>query len=314
MTRGPQIVGDIWFNTPRPLTPEDLNGRVVLVDFWTYSCVNCIRTIPYLAKWWERYKNLPFFIIGIHTPEFEFEKNPRNVEEAMKKLGVEWPVVLDNDYKNWHNFANHYWPAKYLLDQNGYIIYEHYGEGAYGETERRIQETLRGDSAIKNFPPVFEEEGGGGVCFIHTPELYCGYLRGNIANRGGYHIDHLGNYTKPDEIPMNSIALLGQFNAQPEYVESFLPGAELDVRFQGTEVNLVMAPANSFGIVSISFNGETLPGEIQGADVDQGDVIISKPRMYNLIKSSKPLSGLLSVKAKESNFKAYAFTFLGECN
>lgn len=134
--QSPEIVGDVWLGS-KPFTKEDLKGKLVLVDFWTYSCVNCLRTIPYLKMWRDEYKDKGFLIIGIHTPEFDFEKNPKNVEKAIKDLGVGWPVVMDNEYINWNNFANHYWPAKYLVDKTGKIVYTHFGEGAYGETEQK---------------------------------------------------------------------------------------------------------------------------------------------------------------------------------
>lgn len=310
--RTPIIIGNKWFNTPHPITPEEIEGRVVLVDFWTYSCVNCLRTLPYLKKWWERYRFLNFLIIGIHTPEFEFEKNPKNVEQAILDLEIEWPVVLDNEYTNWNNFANHYWPAKYLLDQNGYIVYEHFGEGNYAETETKIQEYLKKEFGEHSFPPIQRDEHAhGGFCAVATPELYLGYHRGRIANKEGFHEDHIGHYVKPDLVPVNSFALAGDFEAGAEYVESVAPRSTIYLHFQGTEVNLVMEPSNSFSIVSLKLNGESIKPEIMGKDVDQGDVIISNARMYNLIKSNMPISGTLSIEAKESDFKAYAFTFSG---
>jgi len=309
--RTPIISGDTWFNTPHPITPEDLNGRVVLVDFWTYSCVNCLRTIPYLRTWWERYKDLPFFIIGVHTPEFEFEKDPANVERALKELGVEWPVVLDNDYVNWNNFANHYWPAKYLLDQNGYIVYEHFGEGGYGETEAKIQEYLRKNFGDRSFPPVVAEHGDGGYCFRATPEIYCGHLRGSLANTGGYHVDHIGHYIEPEEIPLHSIALAGDWDARSEHVESIVSDSTIYLHFQATEVNVVLAPVDNLSVVEVKLNGKELLPEVAGKDVDRGDVIVSGPRMYNLVKSDQPIEAILTLRAKESNFRAYAFTFSG---
>jgi thiol-disulfide isomerase/thioredoxin len=310
--RSPQIIGNIWLNTPQPITPEELNGKVVLVDFFTYSCVNCIRTIPFLREWWKRYKDLNFLMVGIHTPEFEFEKDPENVAKALKDFGIDWPVVLDNDYTNWRNFANHYWPAKYLFDQNGYITYHHFGEGAYRETEKKIQDLLKEDFGERSFPPTTKEEGQGGYCMLSTPELYCGYLRGRISNKEGYHEDHLGLYQiKEGDIEKNTIALRGSFNAQPEYVESF-DGATLLVNFTATEVNLVLAPAVAeLAAVNIMLDDKPVQLEIAGSDLSESDVIITKPRMYNLIKSDKPISGILGISSKESNFRAYAFTFSG---
>lgn len=313
MIHQPEIIGSEWLNTPQPLTPEEMNGRVILVDFFTYSCANCLRTIPHLRQWWERYKNLHFLIIGVHTPEFDFEKDRVKVATALKDLHVDWPVVLDNDFINWHNFANHYWPAKYLFDQNGYLFYEHYGEGKYTETEQKIQELLRKDFGEKGLPPIkAAAEETGGFCTIPSPELYCGYIRGRLANRAGYHEDHLGFYDiDENDLPMDQIALKGNFDARGEYVESF-DGSSLLVNFRGTEVNLVMEP--SFGdlaAIGLEFNGQPVQKEIAGADVDQSDVIVSESRLYNLLTSNQPITGILKIKAKKSNFRAYAFTFSG---
>lgn len=310
MIKIPQIIGETWLNTAHPVTPEELNGRVVLVDFFSYSCVNCIRTIPYLKKIWDRYKHLNFFLIGIHTPEFEFEKDGENVGTALVDLGVNWPIVLDNEYVNWNNFANHYWPAEYLTDQDGFVVYEHFGEGGYENLERKIQELLDKDFGDKSLPAILPERIGES-CVKPTPETYCGYRRGKIINEGGYHLDHIANYIKPKMILPNSVALSGQFEATPEYVESLVDSSTLFIDFVGTEVNLVIEPSDDLAIIELKIDDEDLPREAMGIDVDQGDVIVTRPRMYNLIKSKKPISGILSIKAKESNFRAYAFTFSG---
>jgi len=305
------IEGNIWFNTPHPIAPEELNGKVVLVDFWTYSCVNCIRTVPFLQEIWKKYRQYDFFIIGIHTPEFEFEKSPVNVELALERFDIHWPIVLDNDYINWNHFANHYWPAKYLIDQNGYIVYEHFGEGGYRETEEKIQEELKRDFGTQEFPPLTKYEGSGGYCTIPTPERYLGFSRGFITNAGGYHEDHIGHYLLPAIIPQNSIALKGEFTAKPEYIESFGDGGEIVINFNGTEVNLVMAPVESFAVIHVELDGQDVPDDLAGEDMDKSDVVVSESRMYSLIVSSIPINGMLKIKPQESNIKAYAFTFSG---
>jgi|GEM_PF-301335 len=310
MIKAPQIVGNIWLNTPRPLTPEEFDGRIVLYDFFTFSCVNCLKTIPYLERWWSKYKHLPFFIIGIHTPEFEFEKSRLKVKTALDNLGITWPVILDNEYINWQNFANHYWPAKYLANGNGRIIYEHYGEGNYEETEREIQRVLY-SLGEKNLPPIEKTDfTKGGYCSPATPELYCGYLRGKLANKGGYHSDHLGNYKFPIEFPKNTIALSGEFNATAEYVESFACDSALAVNFEGTEVNLVFEPAfDELAVAEVKFNGQTIPAEISGQDVDDGDIILTESRMYNLLRSSQSKTGILSIRAKKAISKRTLLLF-----
>ncbi len=322
MVRQPAIVGEFWFNT-EPLKPEDLAGKVVLVDFWTYSCVNCLQTLPYLKRWWERYREGSFVLIGIHTPEFEFEKDPKNVERAIRGLGVTWPVVLDNAYVNWNAFANRYWPAKYLVDPKGRIVYSHFGEGAYAETEREIQRLLRERDPAVVLPPITaDEHSHGGVCFVPTPETYCGYLRGRLANAGGYQQDRVAEYRAPEGIPDDSIALDGKFLARPEYVESAGPEAALLLRFRATEVNVVLRPSSAkasdgepvgaSAIVEVTLEGKPLPAEIRGREVSgSGEANVKNPALYNLLKSKMPVEGTLAVRAKRGNSQAYAFTFSG---
>lgn len=298
--RLPEIVGETWFNS-NPLKPKNLEGKAVLIDFWTYSCVNCQRTLPYLKKWWKNYKDRGFLLIGIHAPEFEFEKDPKNVGQAIKDLGVEWPVVLDNNHLNWDNFSNHYWPAKYLADKNGNIVYTHFGEGAYEETEKKIQELLKGSEKEMPLPPISaSEHEHGQVCFIPTPETYCGYGRGRLSNPRSYQEDQVANYQKPEEIPNDSIALSGKFQATEEYVESKEEGATLFLRFRATEVNLVLHPVGSKAVVEVILDGKTL-----------GEITIEKPTLYNLLKTKDLAEGVLGIRAKEGSFQAYAFTFSG---
>ncbi len=299
MTRLPQIVGQTWFNSGT-LGPSDLKGKVVLVDFWTYSCVNCQRTLPYLRQWWQKYQDMDFVLIGIHTPEFEFEKDPKNVEAAIQDLGITWPVVLDNNQVNWQNFANHYWPAKYLADKTGKIVYTHFGEGSAVETERVIQKLLQSQGGAK-FPKLEEHEHShGNVCFVPTPETYCGYSRGRLFNPEGYQTDQVANYEFPGLLPPNSLALSGKFFAASEYVESAEKGATIFLHFRATEVNLVMRPVEDSAIVEFFFNDQKVK-----------DLNITKPTLYNFLKSQGLLEGILAVRAKVGNFQAYAFTFSG---
>lgn len=308
--RIPEIVGNVWFGS-KPFTKEDLKGKVILVDFWTYSCVNCLRTIPYLKMWWEEYKDKGFLIIGIHTPEFDFEKDPKNVEKAIKELGIGWPVVMDNNYTNWNNFANHYWPAKYLVDKNAKIVYEHFGEGAYEEIEQRIRSLLGLKTGEEKALEIGEHKHAK-VCFIATPEIYCGYLRGRIDNKEGYQKDVVAQYTSPEVLQEDSIALSGSFLATSEFVESQDPTSTLILCFHATEVNLVLAPQGTKITIEVFFNEQPLGQEIMGKDVEERErITVTTERLYNLLKSRQPLSGVLEIRAEEGNFRAYAFTFSG---
>ncbi|RJQ25970.1 hypothetical protein C4577_04455 [Candidatus Parcubacteria bacterium] len=309
MERMPNVVGNIWINST-PLTEKDFKNKVVLIDFWAYTCVNCLKTIPYLKKWWKKYKDKDFLIIGIHTPEFEFEKREDNVKKAIDKLEIEWPVVLDNDYNNWNNFANHYWPAKYLTDKQGYIIYTHFGEGAYHETEDKIQELIGEKTKKKGIKAV--EHVHGQVCFIPTPELYCGYSRGRLSSPQTYTEDIAADYKMPPVIDKDSIALMGKFLARPEYVESCETDSILYVQFHGTEVNLVMEPVEKEAKVQIFFDNQILLNKTRGKDLDKfGIVNLREAKMYNFLRSSDMVLGLLGIRAEKGNFRAYAFTFSG---
>lgn len=321
MTRAPKIIGDTWFNS-RPLSLDDFKGKVVLYDFWTYSCVNCRRTLPYLRQWWERYKDKDFILLGIHTPEFEFEKDPQNVEQAIKDLRVTWPVVMDNDYVNWNNFTNHFWPAKYLADKDGKIVYSHFGEGGYKKTESKIREVLKLEDVNDVSEMVKKEhehlsaealaKAGGSVCFPATPETYCGYERGSLANKEGYQRDTETDYVKPDNINDGEIGLFGKFVAHKEYIESVNVGAEISLRFHATEVNLVLHAADKEAVAEVNFEGESPTGDVFGHDVSKArEVNILKPTMYNLLRSHGLMDGTLTIKAKEGAFRAYAFTFSG---
>jgi len=305
----PRIVSNNWFNS-EALTPEALQGKIVLADFWTYSCINCLRTLPHLREWWSRYRDKEFVMIGIHAPEFEFEKDPVNVARALEESGVDWPVALDNDYVNWHNFANHYWPAKYMSDREGRIVYEHFGEGAYDKTERKIQELISENPAIGPLPeikPVSSPE-----CFRATPETYCGYTRGILNNPGGYIYEREADYDPPRNIRDDSIALDGRFLARREYVESAEPGATLLLSFKATEVNLVLRGMDGGASARVLLDGQVPDQSVLGSDLDgKAQVDITEPRMYNLLKSDRQLSGVLSFQALDGEYQAYAFTFSG---
>ena len=217
--------GGTWLNS-EPLDIEDLRGKVVLVDFWTYSCINCQRTFPYLRAWWNKYKDRGLVIVGVHSPEFEFEKDTENVREATQKYGVAWPVVQDNDFVIWRAYKNHFWPHKYLVDQEGKIVYDRIGEGAYEETERRIQELLGiADVAVTQEP----QTGSVGFGMGQTPELYV-----NTKGRGS---GHLGT-------GRNRVELLGDWQVAGDF-SSAGKGARLRLDFKASEVNLVMSAPDS---------------------------------------------------------------------
>jgi thiol-disulfide isomerase/thioredoxin len=313
MAKLPKIEGRVWIG-PEIVNLDELDGKVILVDFWTYSCVNCLRTLPYLREWYRKYKDEGLVIIGIHAPEFEFEKDPKNVEVAIKKYNVTWPVLLDNEHLNWENFANEFWPAKYLADGKGNIVYAHSGEGAYSETEHKIRELLGIKNPDEN--EAWEKEAHmhhSERCGIATPETYCGYLRGWIGNQLGYAEDTEESYKQDENSDEGKIQLNGPFFAAGEYVESRAPNANISLACHGTEINLVLSRSGkNDAVVDILWNGKPLPKDIRAGDVaEDGTVTISHSGLYHLMKAEKEMSGVIEVRAKTGNFRAYAFTFSG---
>ena len=311
MTKLPEINGHVWIGTD-PITLDSLADKVVLVDFWTYSCVNCLRTLPHLKEWHEKYKDDGLVIIGIHTPEFEFEQSPENVKEAVLRLGIKWPVVLDNDFENWDAFENKYWPAKYLADREGNIVYTHFGEGGYKETEEKIRELLGLPKENADSGPRAGVTEIGAICSIATAEAYCGYMRGNIANELGYGEDQEEDYKQNPESKEGEVNLNGKFFVAHEYAESREDGVTLSLKLRGTEVNLVMAPAKGETVVEILWNGKSVPKELQGKDISEGGrLTVNRSDMFNLLKSKTPIEGTVTIRAEKGNFRAYAFTFSG---
>ncbi len=309
----PEIVGDIWYNS-QPLRPEHLKDKVVLVNFWAYSCVKSKRILPRLREWWTRYRSFDFLLVGIHTPEFGFEKDPENVAQAINDFRVEWPVVVDSDYQNWKTFANQHWPSNYLFDQNGELVFRQFGEEKFAETEVAIQETLKKTRQDIPFPEVeFDGHWHEDTCFVPTQDIYCGYARGRLDNSSGYNLDMPYHYSVSNGVSRNSIALLGSFVARPEYAESVEEDATLLVHFRAMEVNLVMKSVGQPGArLKLMFDGKQIPEHVKGDDVSEsGEIVITKPALYNLLRSATPLEGILSITAKQGNFQAYTFTFSG---
>src|SRR5947209_2051430 len=200
--RAPEI-GRVWLNSP-PLSLRQLRGRAVLIDFWDYTCVNCIRTLPYVQAWHQRYAEKGLVAIGVHTPEFTFAQYESNVERGVREFGLTYPIVIDTNYELWKAFANKYWPAKYLIDKEGYIRHAHFGEGAYSETEAAIQDLLREVNPTVRLPalmkPVRESDAPGAICYRPTPELYLGHKRGRIGNPNGFAADRSNDYSFLGEI------------------------------------------------------------------------------------------------------------------
>lgn len=271
-----------WLNS-EPLSLSRLRGKVVLVDFWTYTCINCIRTLPYLRQWHEKYKDKGLIIVGVHTPEFEFEKNPDNVTSAMKEYGIEYPVVQDNDYTIWRSYSNRYWPAKYLIDKNGVIRYTHFGEGEYDETEAMIQTLLEETGTTVDMPinnPTYQ-------IYSRTPELYFGSSR----YEPGF------------------MTFTGNWQESQEFRTGAPPSTSFTLEFEAKDVYLVMGPERNLGKVQLELDGQPVTQEVAGADVTNSQVEVVGQQTYHLISLSQPGKHTLTVTVIESLIEFFAFTF-----
>lgn len=291
----PEFISGQWLNS-NPLSMSSLKGKVVLVDFWTYTCINCIRTLPALTSWHAKYKDKGLVIVGIHTPEFAFERSKENVESAMKMYGISYPVLQDNDYENWNAYGNRYWPAKYLIDASGRIRYTHFGEGAYEETEKKIQELLL-ENGVKQLDSIQEEKTQGTLFQGRTPELYLGSSRTE------------GRVDVVDDMPLHSYVLSGQWTITDEYARSS-PDSSLTLHFQGNEVNLVMSPLKKGDRVKIYLDDQVVDETLSGTDVRNGIVTLDMERLYNIIRLPEhSRSSILRLEFLDGATECYAFTF-----
>ena len=306
-----------WLNSA-PLRVADLSGKVVLVDFWTYTCINWLRTLAYVRAWADRYADRGLVVVGVHTPEFPFEGEIDNVRVAAESLRVDYPIALDSDYAIWRAFNNMYWPAVYIADAEGRIRYHHFGEGEYDECEWVIQELLREagrehveDDVVSVVPDGFEAQADWAS--LGSPESYLGYEQGHgFASPGGAELDRRHSYTAPDALRLNTWALSGDWTVAAR--ASVLDGADgrLAFRFHARDVNLVLAPPGQGTAVPfrVFLDGEP-PGGAHGLDVDeQGNGVVVQPRLYQLIRERRPIvDRTIEITFLAPGAGAYVFTF-----
>jgi thiol-disulfide isomerase/thioredoxin len=289
----------VWLNS-EPLTADGLRGRVVLVDIWTYSCVNWLRTLPYLRAWDERYRDRGLVIVGVHAPEFGFERDLDNVRRAAGELGVGYPVVIDNDFAIWRSFDNHYWPALYLVDGDGRVRFHHFGEGAYEEIERAIQQLVGVDEET-----VRVDAGGVAEAAdwdtLGSPETYLGDARGERRSDGS-----------ADGLALNQWALAGEWSVGDEAAVLEAAGGSIAYRFQARDLNLVLAPPASGAPVrfAVKLDGQP-PGDAHGVDVDDsGEGAVAEPRMYQLVRHRGAVAQRdFEITFLDPGVRAYVFTF-----
>ncbi len=299
------IVGGQWLNS-EPLKLSDLKGKVVLVDFWTYTCINCIRTLPYIEKWYEKYKDNGFVVIGVHTPEFEFEKDSNNVKKAISDFKLTYPIMQDNKYATWNAYANRYWPAHYLIDKDGVIRDTKFGEGDYDETEKNIQALLtEAGSSVTNTVdnPTYRIEA-------QTPETYIGYGRSeSFVSFSDLHRDQKYDYVSPSSIPQNYFGLSGNWIIGKEEAQAFA-GSTLTLSFKAKNVYLVMRPKDKEeGHVKVYVDGTVILKKDAGEDVQDGVIEVDSDRLYTLVKLENSQSHQLKLEFEDSNVEVYAFTF-----
>ncbi|QZN82729.1 cytochrome c biogenesis protein DipZ [Stenotrophomonas sp. DR822] len=309
-----------WLNSP-PLSREQLHGKVVLIDFWTYSCINCLRAMPFVHEWAQRYRDHGLVVIGVHTPEFAFERDPRNVMKAVQQLKVQYPVALDNQYAIWRAFNNRYWPAHYFVDAQGNIRGHQFGEGNYAHSEQVIRRLLV-EAGQTDLPPPADPAAADlqGVATqadmgnLRSPETYLGHARAEqFASPGGQRADAAFGYTLPSTLALNQWGLSGQWRVNDEAAQLQQAGGRIAFQFHARDLHLVLAPGEDGKPVRfrVLLDGKPLPAADAGADVAaDGTGTVNEHRLYQLIRQRGPISPhRFEIEFLDAGVQAYAFTF-----
>lgn len=306
-----------WINS-KPLTAKQLKGKVVLVDFWTYSCINCLRALPYIRAWADKYKDSGLVVIGVHTPEFGFEKEMVKVQKAIQKYGITYPVALDSDHNIWDAFHNEYWPAHYFIDINGHVRHEHFGEGNYAQSEQWIQELLRERKAgaMPSGTVSVEAQGveaAADMGEIRSPETYIGYDRAdNFASMGGIKSDAEKLYAAPARLGLNDWGLDGRWVDHAQVAVLKAPGGKIVFRFHARDLHLVLGPAEDGKPVRfrVMIDGQA-PGENHGVDTDaEGKGVVTEHRLYQLVRQKGAIADhTFEIEFEDPGVQAFSFTF-----
>lgn len=315
--RAPSLQGAVeWLNTA-PLTAEQLRGKVVLVDFWTYSCINCIRTIPYVRAWAEKYADKGLVVIGVHSPEFAFEKNIDNVRKAVADFKIGYPVAIDNDYAIWRAFENNYWPAHYLIDASGQIRYTHFGEGNYGETEKAIQDLLheasgQGSADSTALPDATGAEVSPDLQHLRSEETYVGYKQAsNFTSPGGLKSDVSQDYVAGDP-GVNEWGLSGRWTVGAEAASLDKADGGVTYKFNARDLHLVLGPGDDGKPVrfTVTVDGN-IPGVSHGTDTDaNGNGTVTSTKLYQLVRQAGDVEArTFEIRFLDPGVKVYAFTF-----
>ncbi len=314
--KAPDLVGIAHHlnTTPEELEVE-IEGKVVLYDIWTYSCINCIRTLPYITAWDDKYAEHGLLIIGIHSPEFEFEKDIENVKMAVSKHGINYPVVMDNDMKTWKAFENNYWPRKYIADHEGHIRYDHIGEGDYQKTEQVIQQLLkeRAESAgieMKSNVSLVDIEEFEHSMF-RTPELYFGYKfaqnRNQLGSDEGFQPGKTISYSEPEKIDLHKFYLTGDWKNYEDSMELVSETGSIKLLYNAKEVNIV---TDNDANLEILIDGSPLSSEYSGTDIAAGNTLqVTEAGLYNIVTNENSSSHVMEINVEGKGFQIFTFTF-----
>ena len=308
-SKAPEFSGiSKWLNTSGAQTLASLKGKVVLVDFWTYSCINCIRTLPHITAWYNKYHSSGFEVIGVHTPEFAFEKDAGNVNSAIKRYGIPYPVALDNNYSTWNAYNNQYWPAEYLIDATGQIRRHEFGEGNYGETEKAIRSLLT--SAGHSVKVVASDLPDTTPHSATTPETYFGSNRGQFGYPAPNYPNGTFDIPLQKSVPQDQFAFGGKWTIASEYAGAHA-GASISEHFMASKVYMILKPGNgATNKVAVTYDGKPLVGPLAGSDVINGVLTVDSDRLYNVFDSGKATSnGTLRFTFLNTGTQAFTFTF-----
>ncbi len=286
----PEFTGiEKWLNS-EPLTLQQLQGKVVLIDFWTYSCINCVRTLPYVTGWYEKYKDKGFVVVGVHTPEFAFEKDTGNVQTALKRHNINYPVAQDNDFGTWQAYNNRFWPAHYLIDQNGQIVYKHFGEGKYQETEQAIQQLI----GLGEEQEMAEDDR---LRDVQTPEIYFGLKRLSLLSKDQKASQTVQQYNFPPDLPANYFALDGQWSFNEESAKLTGNSGKIKLNFYAKDVHMVAKSSNGVN-VKVFVDGQFIR-----------TVNIKDSSLYTLFEGENSRLRILELQIEGAGFEAFTFTF-----
>lgn len=304
-----------FINTDSLKLADLIGKKIILLDFWTYSCINCVRTIPYLNAWYDKYKDNGLIIVGVHTPEFEFEKNYDNVAAAVKKFGIMYPMVMDSDYGTWSAYHNQYWPREYLIDIDGFIVHDHAGEGAYDETERAIQQALAERMVVLgmrgDIDTALSAPRGAHAPETGSPEIYFGASRNGYLVNGAPHAIGAQHIAAPPVIAANDLYLAGDWDFDKEFAQNQSAGAKIIFKYQAHDVYFVASATDGVKI-KVLRDGKSVSAAIAGDDVARdgsGAATIKEDRLYRLVRDPSYGEHTIEIIIESPGLRAFTFTF-----